>query len=73
MVNKTSITTKIDKKRMQWYDHVERMDVDRIRWLVLNWKPEGKNRRGRPRKRWKDKLMKDMTENGIEEKDSKDR
>ena len=70
---KTSITIKIDKKRMQWYGHVQRMDVDRIPRLVLNWKPEGKNRRGRPRKRWKDKLMKDMTENGIEEEDAQDR
>ena len=46
------------------------MDVDRIPRLVLNWKPEGKNRRGRLRKKWKDKLMKDMTENGIEEEDA---
>ena len=58
---------------MQWYGHVQWMDVDRIPRLVLNWKPEGKNRRGRPRKRWKDKLMKDMTENGNEEEAAQDR
>ena len=33
---KTSIITKIDKKRMQWYGHVQRMDVGRIPQLVLN-------------------------------------
>ena len=67
---KTSITAKIDKKRMQWYGHVQLMDVDRIPRLVLNWKPGGINRRvGRPRKKWKNKLIKDVTENGIEEKD----
>lgn len=70
---KTNIITKIDKKRMQWYGHVQRMDVDRIPRLVLNWKPEGKSRRGRPRKRWKDKLMRDMTEHGIDEEDTQDR
>ena len=47
--------------------------MDRIQRLILNWKPEGKNRRGRPRKRRRDKLMKDMTENGIEEEDAQDR
>ena len=47
--------------------------MGRIPRLVLNWKPEGKNRRGRSRKRLKDKLMKDMTENGIEEEDALDR
>ena len=49
------------------------MDGDRITRLVLNWKFEGKNRRGRPGKRRKDKLMKGMTENGIEEEDAQDR
>ena len=49
MCIKTSIMTKIDKKRMQWYGHVQQIDVDRIPRLVLNWKSEGKNRRGRPR------------------------
>ena len=49
------------------------MDVDRIPRLVLNWKREGKNRRGRQRKRWKDKLTKDMTENEIEAEDAQDR
>ena len=33
---KTSITTKIDRKRMEWYDHVQRMDVYRIPLLVLS-------------------------------------
>ena len=58
---KISITTKIDKKRMQWYSHVQRTDVNRIPQLVLNRKSEEKNRRGRLGKRWKYKLMKDMT------------
>ena len=34
---------------------------------------QGKNRRGRLKKRWKDKLMKDMTGNGIEEEHAQDR
>ena len=47
--------------------------MDRIPLLVLNWKPEGKNRRVRRGKRWKDKLMRDMTENGIEEENAQER
>ena len=47
--------------------------MDRIPRIVLHWKPESKNRRGRPRKRWKDKRMKDMTENEIEEENAKNR
>ena len=70
---KRNIIATIDKKRLQWYGHVLRMNVDGIPQLVLNWKPEGKNRRGRPRKRWKDKLVRDMTENGMDEEDAQDR
>ena len=29
---------------MQWNDHVQRIDVGGLNWLVLNWKPEGKKR-----------------------------
>ena len=39
----------------------------------MNWKPEVKNKRGWPRKAWKDKLMRYIVENGIDEDDSQGR
>ena len=60
-------------KRLQWYGHDQRMNSSSIPQLVMNWKHEGKNKRGRPRKRWKNKLMRDMEENGIDEKDTRNR
>ena len=70
---KTNIIKKIDGKRLQWYGHVQRMDADEIPQIAMNWKPEGKNKRGRPRKRWRDRIVKSMTENGLDEEDIPDR
>ena len=57
---KTNIIKTIDKKRLQWYGHVPRMNMSSISQLLMNWKPERKNKRGRPKKKSKDKLMRDL-------------
>ena len=37
-----------------WYGHVERMDPTRLPKIMIQWKPEGRKKRGRPRRTWKD-------------------
>ena len=44
----------ITRKQLSWYGHVERMDPTRLPKIMIHWKPEGRNKRGRPRSTWKD-------------------
>jgi hypothetical protein len=47
----------ITRKQLIWYGHVERMDPTRLPKIMMNWKPEGRNKRGRPRRTWKDAII----------------
>jgi hypothetical protein len=40
-----------EKKRLQWYGHVKRMPEERIPTSIMEWIPEERRKRGRPRKR----------------------
>jgi hypothetical protein len=40
----------IDRKRLQWYGHVKRMQEERLPKLIMEWIPEERRKRGRPRK-----------------------
>ena len=52
-------------KRMAWLDHVMRMEEKRIPKGVLEWKPIGRRKRGRPRKRWIKDIEEDIQRMGI--------
>ena len=50
-----TILDEITRKKLIWYGHVERMDTTRLPKIMINCKPEGKKKRGRPLKnleRW---------------------
>ena len=49
-----TILNEITRKQLIWYEHVERMDPTRLPKNMINWKPEGRKKRGRPRRTWKD-------------------
>jgi IS5 family transposase len=49
---KPDIMDIIQKKRLQWYGHVNRMPEDRIPKLIMEWIPEKRRKRGHPRKMW---------------------
>ena len=49
----TNFIKKIDGKRCSWYSYVKRMGSDRLLKLLMNWKPDGRNRRGRPKTKMK--------------------
>jgi len=44
----------ITRKKLIWYGHVERMDPTLLPKIMIHWKPEGRKKRGRPRRTWKD-------------------
>jgi hypothetical protein len=52
-------------KRMAWLGHVMRMEGERIPKRVLEWKPMGRRKRGRPRKGWIEDTEKDIQIMGI--------
>jgi hypothetical protein len=44
-----TIVDDITRKQPIWYGHVERMDPMRLPKIMINWKPEGRKKRGRPK------------------------
>jgi hypothetical protein len=43
----------IGKRRWQWIGHVLRMDNNMNAGTALDWAPEGKRKRGRPKETWR--------------------
>jgi uncharacterized protein (DUF2384 family) len=60
-----TILDDIVRKQLIWYGHVERMDPVRLPKIMINWKPEGRKKRGRPRRTWKDGIYRTMRERGL--------
>jgi hypothetical protein len=60
----TSIITQIKSRIMRWAGHVARMGEERNMYNVLMGKPEGKRPLGRPRRRWEDGIIMDLSETG---------
>ena len=53
------IREKVQESRLRWYGHVQRMDDQSlVRW-AMEMKVDGRRRRGRPKKRWKDNIKED--------------
>jgi hypothetical protein len=52
-------------KKLIWYDHVERMDPTRLSKIMIHWKPEGRKKRDRPRRTWKDGIHTTMNERDL--------
>ena len=50
----------IRKRRLRWLGHVWRMDKDRRANQALHWVPEGRKRKGRPRKNWTETVKSDF-------------
>jgi hypothetical protein len=58
---KPDIIDIIEKKRLQCYGHVKRIPEERIPKLIMEWIPEERRKRGRPRKTWMGGVQADMT------------
>jgi hypothetical protein len=53
------------RKQLIWYRNVERMDPTRLPKIMINWKPEGRKKQGRPQRTWKDGLYTAMSERDL--------
>ena len=42
----------VQKRRLRWLGHVQRISDDRIAKQVLHWVPEDRRKRGRPSVTW---------------------
>jgi hypothetical protein len=57
--------TPILKRRWQWIGHVLRMDNNRNARTALDWAPDGKRKRGRPKETWGRTVEKDRKQLGF--------
>ena len=55
----------IKGQRISWLGHLERMEEDRMTKNIFTQKLEGTRRRGRPRKRWKEGVERDLQVLGV--------
>ena len=55
----------IERKRLQWYGHVERMPEERIPKLIMEWIPRERRKRGHPRT-WMEGVQAAMTTRNLE-------
>ena len=60
------ITADVTKERLEWIGHVVRMDKGRPVKKILEMKPEGSRKRGRPRLRRLEDVEKDRPEMATE-------
>ena len=55
----------IKGQRISWMDHLERMEEDRMPRKIFTQELEGRRRRGRPRKGWKEEVERDLQVLGV--------
>jgi hypothetical protein len=55
----------IKGQRISWLGHLERMEENRMPKLIFSQELEGQRRRGRPRKRWKEEVERDIHVLGV--------
>ncbi|KAL1447828.1 hypothetical protein WDU94_001914 [Cyamophila willieti] len=61
----TEVSKKIQERRLQWYGHVERRDESYIGKRIENIIERGRKGRGRPKKRWRNCVNKDLREKSL--------
>ena len=67
------IVEKMREARLRWMGHVLRRGVDLPCRVALEFEVEGNRGRGRPRRRWRECLNRDMEMRRLEEKDAQER
>ena len=58
------INNKLTQYKINWREHIQRIHDNRLRKIILNYKPEGRRNIGRPLTRWKDDFREEGTGQG---------
>jgi hypothetical protein len=67
------IFKEIEQNQLTWYGHVQRIAEERLPKIALNWIPNQKRARGRPKKNWMEGIKKAMNERNLNESQWEDR
>uniref|UniRef100_A0A914X4N9 Reverse transcriptase domain-containing protein n=1 Tax=Plectus sambesii TaxID=2011161 RepID=A0A914X4N9_9BILA len=67
------ITAKMREGRLRWYGHVVRSDEHSVARTAMRLDPDGRRPRGRPKKRWMDRIKEDMQHANVAPEDALDR
>ena len=67
------ITKKVQERRLKWYGHVMRREEHYVGRRALVMKVQGRMKRGRPKRRWLDKVNDDIKDMGLSADDVYDR
>ncbi|KAG8238908.1 hypothetical protein J437_LFUL017480 [Ladona fulva] len=52
-------------KQLKWYGRLRRTKEERMPLKVWEWTPVGRNKRGRPRKKWRGNIGMEMRRRGL--------
>lgn len=61
------------RRRLNWFGHVMRRDLDEPLSKIINLEAPGRRPRGRPKKTWRKTLQEDLTRYGVSQEDTLDR
>ena len=67
------ITKKVQERRLKWYGHVMRREEHYVGRRAMVMKVQGRRKRGRPKRRWLDKVKDEIKEKGLSADDVYDR
>ena len=59
------ITKKVQERRLKWYGHAMRRGENYVGRRAIAMKVQGRWKRGRPKRRWLDKVKDDIKDNGL--------
>ena len=68
-----TIVKKTEEARLRYYGHLQRRDENHAGKLAMKIEVDGKRNKGRPKKRYKDKIKEDMKARDLNEEDVEDR
>ena len=72
-VKVVEILKKVQEGRLRWYGHILRREEEHIGRQTMDMEVQGRRRRGRPKKRWRDCVREDLRGMGIDEAEAADR